>query len=66
MTITIHPGWWLLPLAFTLIAFGWARWCMRDSRGGGDYSFGAIADAFVVMLAAIPSLLAWLLWAILT
>lgn len=65
MTLTIEWGWWLAPLAVTILAFGRAYWVDRGNSGGG-YSFGAIASAFVYGAALIVSLIAWLAWAVLT
>lgn len=63
MSVTISIGWWLLPLAATIMAFGWVHWI--DRRSGPSY--GADIGGFIlVSLATIISLIAWLVWAVLT
>ena len=34
MTIAIEWGWWLLPLAITIGAFGWSLYELKDSDDG--------------------------------
>jgi hypothetical protein len=63
MTIHIELGWWLLPLAVSVGAFGYAAWADRDNEPGGDYSFPGIVTAIYNGLALIVSLIAWLIWA---
>ena len=59
MTITI--GYWGIPALLTVVAFLWAEAVTPTPRNGYDYTglvtFGA---------ALIFSLLAWLVWAVLT
>lgn len=62
MSFTITLGWWLLPLAITAIAFAWATAVCPKGGSLGD----AIAAAFVFGPALIGSLVAWLIWAVLT
>ncbi|MBB3313649.1 putative membrane protein [Rhizobium sp. BK196] len=68
MTVTISLGWWILPMAITLIAFIVAGGMCRTEGGHGDYaSIGNAVVGLVVLGAAlIVSLIAWLIWAILT
>lgn len=63
MNITISLGWWLLPLSVTCLAFFFASyWTEPNQRG-----LGASLDALVFnALALIISLIAWLIWAVLT
>ncbi|NTJ63525.1 hypothetical protein G6M50_38155 [Agrobacterium rhizogenes] len=63
MTFTVSFGWWLLPLAVTIICYGIA--ISKFSRGGGDYSFPEVWNGILLLLATIPALIAWLLWALL-
>ena len=66
MTFTIEFGWWLAPLAVTLATFIAATWMNRDICGGGDYSFsGFWAGINYLIFWIIPSLIAWLVWALL-
>lgn len=62
MTITV--GIWIVPAMVTIIAFVVASYSTPESQG--DY--GGIGAAFVGLVylagAAIVSLLAWLLWAL--
>lgn len=68
MTLTIGFGWWLVPTAVTIIAFVYAGFMCRDEGYHGDYA--AIGNAMVGLVvygaAIIVSLLAWLIWAVLT
>jgi len=64
MDITITFGWWLLPLAVTVLSYGVA--ISKFSYGGGDYSFPEVGNAILLIVATIPALLAWLIWALLT
>ena len=62
MTLTIQAGWWLLPAALTLAAFGFAFATSRPSSSPG-YGDG-IVGVFVYGAALIASLIAWLIWAV--
>ena len=65
MTITIGFGWWLLPMAVTIIAYGFA--ISKFSRGGGgDYSFPELWNGILLIIVTIPVLIAWLIWALAT
>ena len=67
MTIHIVPGWWLIPLAITIVAYGLAwREDRRQPNQGGDYSFPGVASTILYLIATIPVLFAWLIWALLT
>lgn len=66
MTITIDFGWWLLPLAITIAAYGWHWWVNKDVQYGGDYNFSVIETLMTFCLATSVSLFAWLIWALLT
>jgi len=64
MTIEVTAGWWLLPLAVTIVA---AIWAMKvDTDEAGAYGGGALHNLMVYMAAAIVTLVAWLVWAVLT
>ena len=62
MTLTI--GAWIVPAFITLAAFTLA--IKKAPSKGGDYDFasGFIALLFVA-IAAVVSLIAWLVWALL-
>ncbi len=62
MAMTITFGWWLIPLALTLLFFSIA--ICKFERGRGDYSFPEVWNGILLLIAAIPSLIAWLLWAL--
>lgn len=67
MTVTLSVGWWLLPLGITIGAFGaYAVWEARQPppTGWGDAA-GGIVSLLAVGVAAIVSLVAWLIWALL-
>jgi lipopolysaccharide export LptBFGC system permease protein LptF len=57
MTLTI--GWWVVPLLFTLIAFAFSFWYSREYGGG---LFGAIVYLGNLMMAAILSLIGWVIY----
>lgn len=69
MTLEITLGWWLVPAAITVLAFAYAA--IRDAQENpngnyGTYGSGAIYTAFVFGGALIVSLIAWLVWSLLT
>lgn len=70
MSATITIGWWVVPLAVTVIAFGWAMWrsskVTRGSSGGFLPDMSVLEDLFYFVPAIVVSLLAWLIWAVLT
>lgn len=62
--ITITLGWWLLPALITLVSL---IWCLvvnaRDSSGG---FLDGMANLFnLLVFCVVPSLIAWLAWALL-
>ncbi len=63
-TFTISAGWWLLPLAVTIAAFGYAAVVTRPSSSPG-YGDG-IVGAFFYGFALIMSLGAWFIWSVLS
>jgi len=63
MDLTIMLGWWIAPALVTLLAFIIAGNNLPVySRGYGD----GIAGVFILGVAIIVSLIAWLVWAVLT
>lgn len=62
MDLTITLGWWLMPLAVTAVCFGLAVANFSHSRG--DYSFPEVYNAMLLLVATIPVLVAWLIWAL--
>lgn len=67
MTVHIALGWWLLPAAITLLSFGWAIPLRADEQSTGGMFDGLrfIPCLFRQAGAAIISLAAWLVWALL-
>lgn len=67
MAFTVNFGWWLLPLAVTVAAFGWyALWSMRQPASFGYGRIGdGLAHALLFAAALIASLVAWLIYAVL-
>lgn len=62
--MTIHVGWWVVPLVITLAAFGWCAFINYRDSGGGYLD--AVANVFnMLIFAVVPSLVAWLVWALL-
>lgn len=72
MTFTIETGYWLIPMAITVIAFTLASWRARRlvPPSAPPASFGNAGLAMVAFLfygaAAIISLIAWLIFAVLS
>lgn len=62
MTVTL--GWWLAPALVSLVGWVSARRICRCEMGGilGREFFDAVT---YVVLFVLPSLLAWLIWALL-
>ena len=63
MTITI--GAWVIPLAITIAALGWTT-VSAFKRDGGTYGVGHLLSLAAAGVAIIVSLVAWLVWAVLT
>lgn len=60
--MTIIIGWWAIPVIITALSFGWVF-----ATGANDLSLGgAITSAVMLLIACIVSLIAWLIWAVLT
>lgn len=59
MTFTIEFGWWLVPLAITVLGVGGAF-----SRLAFGDAYDLIAP-FTFLLSIIAALAAWLVWAVL-
>lgn len=66
MTFTIEPGWWLLPLAITVAILIWARRLVSSTSGTSTGYLNGVAEAFVILMAAVPILTVWLIYAVLT
>ncbi len=66
MDITITIGWWLVPTVGTLSAFLCARFWSPQPRAGLAGSAGAFISLLLYCVAAILSLILWLVWAVLT
>ncbi|WPE22482.1 hypothetical protein [Shinella zoogloeoides] len=64
MTFTVEFGWWLIPALITLLAFGAAAFMSRD-MGNDRFGAGAVISFGFYLMAAVASLLAWLVWALL-
>lgn len=56
-------GWWLLPLAVTVLSYGYA--VSKFTSGRGEYSFPDVWNGFLLIIATIPALIAWIIWALL-
>ena len=68
MNITITADWWLAPLAVTIIAFGWSSvMCARlEPSHSGWFDATPLVWIFFHGIAAFVTLVAWLIWAVLT
>lgn len=61
--ITLSFGSWLIPTIITIGAYVWAIWIYDDGTSG--YLSG-IGNMFMLIPASIISMLAWMIWGILT
>ncbi|MEZ0212403.1 MAG: hypothetical protein ACAH27_05565 [Xanthobacteraceae bacterium] len=70
MAFTITIGWWALPAIFTILALACTRMFgprMSPANGGMFPDIGgALAELACYAFAIIGSLIAWLIWAVLT
>lgn len=68
MNITIGFGWWLAPMFVTGAALGWylARRPRQDAGGYYGSAGTALARLIYFTPALVISLVAWLIWAVLT
>jgi hypothetical protein len=66
MSFTITIGAWVLPLTISALAFAWAVWNgdYKPATGYGSIGKG-VANALLLAVALIFSLIAWLAWAVL-
>lgn len=62
MAITLTLGWWLIPLAITVASWAWAL--MTPSDPSGPFAIDPM-PLIRAGTAAIISLFAWLVWALL-
>jgi hypothetical protein len=67
LTVDLHIGTWIFPLAITIGSVGWSLFGYREA--GSGHQFAAIGAGVISLLfvlgAIIVSLLSWLVWAIL-
>jgi hypothetical protein len=65
MTYTVSFGWWLVPLALTILFFGIA-WCLSRTSEISYYDpiAAKIVDAVIYVAALNFSIIGWLIWAI--
>lgn len=76
MLISITLGWWLLPAFITLASFGWVlnrdiksriqAYQMFQNNTIGDVAVWLAVYGTMYAAATILSLVAWLIWALLT
>lgn len=62
--ITISFGSWLIPTIITVIAYVYAIWIYDDGSSHGYLS--GIGNLFMLIPASFISMLAWMIWGILT
>jgi hypothetical protein len=68
MNVSITLGWRLMPLLLTIASFAWAIPMREDERPNGGMFSGlgyALGGLFRCGVAAIMSLIAWLIWSLL-
>lgn len=61
MSITITLGWWMLPLAVSLIALGKTLHYAANRKITGDYDFG-VDVLLIAAVSLIVSLGAWTIY----
>lgn len=69
MTVTLTLGWWIVPLAITVGSLAWAIPMRQSERPDGSMFSGlgyAIGGTLRVAGAIIVSLVAWLVWSLVT
>lgn len=68
MTVSLGLGWWVVPLAINVAVFAAAIWKIPPAEPKGYFpDFGpAIIGLINIACATIASLVAWLIWAVLT
>lgn len=61
MTFQVTLGWWLIPTAFTLAAYGWHVWMhWNEPRSTGYGTVGsAIGYALTYLVFLVAALLSW-------
>jgi hypothetical protein len=66
MTMTISFGWWLLPASVTVaLLLGWRLFGARMEPQHGSMfpdALGAFVEAGGYLVAALLSVIAWLVW----
>ena len=64
MAVNLTIGLWIIPLALTIMVFGWALF-PRGERQTGDYDFTFwLPAAFRLCAAVVLSLASWLVWSL--
>jgi len=67
VTNTVQFGWWLFPALITIISIIWAHTrCPHYISGARRFSMDGFVYLFFYGIASIISLIAWLIWAVLT
>ena len=68
MTFSIEAGWWMLPAVITIIIWAVAYTKTKEigPSTGRDYGMTGVAHLFVWLIAAVPTLIMWLIYAVLT
>ena len=68
--MTVEIGTWFFPLLITIASLCWLRYNMRATDRGGGGLYSGIGDAigllFYGSVAVIVSLIAWLIWALMS
>ena len=66
MSITLTSGSWLIPALITIVLFvGWRGFGVRMERSSGGMfpdAMGAVAEAAGYVVAALLSVIVWLVW----
>lgn len=58
--------WWLAPLLVTAVCCGWCAHLTRHTQSGGRHPLEALwGTATWLAFGVVPSLVAWLVWAVL-
>jgi hypothetical protein len=64
MTFTITAGWWLVPLAATIVSWFICWMTTRDKDNDLLGVNGLFTLITYLVFCVVPSLIAWLIWAL--
>jgi hypothetical protein len=67
MQVTIALGWWIAPAIITIgLLFAATVWAAKECGGDDLFGIGALFSVIGYLVATQLSVIAWLIWAVLT